>query len=700
MCALAKLAKMAAVFLVMALALGEGPTRASPVSSKRLVEVVDLSAPVVSPDGRWVAYRAEQASIERNTYDSVWYVQALEGGVPPRRVGDGGVPLFDGGPGSVPELASWSPDSKFIYYRALLEDRIGVWRAAADGSGALAITHDAADVRDFSISQDGRRLRYRVKATREEIARAEQEEYDRGIHIDGSSPVGAPLFRSSFIDGKLRTQKYVDIWWGRDTLLSDTDDRWKEIDLATRALRDVAPAEVQPEEDTASGLPDLGVKPLIVLREPQGPRVALVTPMKDRAIKESHPGQTERYELSVLPHARSNKPVVCKEQACTGRPISSVRWRPGHPEVVFTVTDRKAGIAQSIFRWNVETGSVRPVVLSQGLLNGDRNDRHACGLSVSALVCVAAEPIRPPRMERIDIESGDRQVLFEPNVSLALDLANAITSQRLTLKGTDGQEFSAHLFEARGKGRMKRPLFINFYSCWGFLRGGSGDEWPLATLAEEGISTLCINAPPYRLDAISRFDVALSAVRAAVDLLGAEGRVDPQRIGMGGLSYGSETALWVAMRSNLLAAVSISSPSVTPLYYLLGSLKGEEWLGGVRKRWGIGSTSETPERWHRISPTHSLDKITAPVLFQMSEEEYVYGLDYTIPMVRRKLADLYVFPNEPHQKFQPRHKEAAYVRNLDWFRFWLLGAEDQSPEKKAQYDRWRSMRDASARTNN
>jgi len=109
--------------------------------------------------------------------------------------------------------------------------------------------------------------------------------------------------------------------------------------------------------------------------------------------------------------------------------------------------------------------------------------------------------------------------------------------------------------------------------------------------------------------------------------------------------------------------------------------------------WGLGSPSETPERWKVLSPVFNLDNIRAPILMQTPEQEYVYGLDYEIPLIREHRADLYVFPNEPHQKFQPKHKLAVYERNLDWFRFWLQGYEDPAPSKVAQYIRWRAMRE-------
>jgi hypothetical protein len=78
----------------------------------------------------------------------------------------------------------------------------------------------------------------------------------------------------------------------------------------------------------------------------------------------------------------------------------------------------------------------------------------------------------------------------------------------------------------------------------------------------------------------------------------------------------------------------------------------------------------------------------------MPEQEYVNALDYAIPLIHKHRADLYVFPNEPHLKFQPKHKLADYERNLDWFRFWLQGHEGPDPAKRAQYVRWDEMKKA------
>jgi hypothetical protein len=268
----------------------------------------------------------------------------------------------------------------------------------------------------------------------------------------------------------------------------------------------------------------------------------------------------------------------------------------------------------------------------------------------------------------------------------------------LRWKDKQGRWFTGQFYPARRGGAGPTPLFITYYTCPGFVRGGLGDEWPLVSLEQAGISALCINHPPgYILDPVARYGEGLAAVESVVDLLSKKGEIGRVRVGMGGLSFGGEVTMWTVMKSNLLAAASVASSAASPLYYLMSSMKGEAFLKILRMDWGLGSPSETPERWKLLSPVFQLDRIHAPILFQQSEQEYMTALDYAIPLIREHRADFYVFPNEPHQKFQPRHKLAVYERNLDWFRFWLQGYEDPNPDKAGQYRIWRGMKSAMAR---
>ncbi|MCC4609775.1 Atxe2 family lasso peptide isopeptidase [Xanthomonas campestris] len=672
------------------MAAGACMCHAQTVSPQRLLEVVDIGSPTLSPDGRSVAFRTEQASVQRNTYDSVWYVQGLQDAAP-RRVADGGVPLRDSAGGSLPGKVLWSPDGRWLYYRALIDGVIAVWRAAADGSGAEPVTHDAADVQEFALAADGRVLRYRIGATREQVLSAEQDEYAQGIRIDETVPLGQGLFRSGNVDGRLATQRFGSVWFDRAGLSAGVPARWIALDLTTGTTQVLADAQRPGAEADVSTLRGLVGDAWKSARAPQGGAVAVLSRVGDGTGQLSRPDVA----LSVVPGAGARKAVQCVAAACVGKAISGVQWRPGSTEVLFTITDPALGLAQSIHRWDPASGQVQLVVQGGGLINGGRDPSAPCGASATALVCVTAEADRPPRLERIALDGGTRGVLFDPNAALAVDMANATPARLLQWTDTRGRHYSGQFFAARSQGDGQVPLFVTYYSCPGFVRGGVGDEWPLAALAQVGIAALCINQlPGYTMNAVERHGQGLAAVKSAVALLSSQAGIDRTRVGMGGLSFGGAVTLWTATESNLLAAASVANPVVSPSYYLFGSMKGEPFLKGLREMWGLGAPEQTPERWKALSPAFKLERIRAPILFQHSEQEYLYALDYLIPLLRAQRAELYVFANEPHQKFQPRHKLAVYARNVDWFRFWLQDYQDAAPEKAAQYARWRAIKAA------
>jgi dipeptidyl aminopeptidase/acylaminoacyl peptidase len=699
-------------FIVLGLA-AVGSLYAETISPRRLLEVTDLGNPVISPDGRYVAFRSERALVERNTYESTWYIQALDGKAPPLRVADGGVPLFQYVNGTVlPSPAIWSPDGKWIYYRANFNGRVSIWRAAADGSGAHEVTSDPADVRDFALSSDGKTLMYSVGATRKAIIAAEESEYDHGIRIDDTVNIEDQLFRQSVINGRPTTMRFLAIpgvegWAAFEPLLSQVPDHWKAVDLTAMTTRDLPAPDHPAHRLTPADLsPDLPAEPIKVWDGLRPQRYQIIRNTGDERIVVLLPGRKDkglflsRYdELAMLPDRHASRPIYCTAELCRHKDITDIQWRPGSDEVLFTTDDYDKGHAQSIYGWNVVTGKVRPIVFSDGLVSGSQRYWDIpCAASSDTLVCVAAEADHPPRLEAIDLESGHRRVLFAPNRGLDADIAATVPAKLIRWKDAKGREFTGQLFEAREvSAGHPPPLFVTFYTCYGFLRGGVGNEWPLATLAEDGISALCINEiPETHLDAVDGYDQGRAAVEAAVKRLSAEGRIDRTYVGMGGLSHGSEVTLWTLTHSDVVRAASVSGVSSTPTYYLFNSLRAS-FRSSYRKFWKLGTPNKTPEQWKERSPAYQLDRIKAPILFQLPEKEYRDTLDYAIPLMRRYQADMYVFPYETHIKYQTRHKLAVYERNVDWFRFWLQGYEDPSPEKAWQYRVWREMKKAEKR---
>ncbi len=663
---------------------------AETVTPRQLVEVVDFGGISLSPDGRMAAYRTEQASIERNTYQTIWYVQPVDGRAPPRRLGEGGEPLRDSGGLSLPETAVWSPDGRWIFYRVVQEGRVEVWRSATDGSRTERVTDDAANVRAFTLSADGATLRYSVGAARDAVAAAERAEYDRGVHIDPTVPLGDNLFRSGFHEGRLATQRLISNELERYPLLTPTPDRWKTLDLATGRTDEVAVD--QPTESPLKPTDLAGQGEISKIEQDLGTgRIAILTQSGDPGDLVEKPNVS----LAMLSSRTSDRPALkCEDALCVGKRITDIQWRPGGQDILFTVTDRDAGLAQAIFRWDVSTGLVFPVARSDGDLGGGgRWSPGPCAASAAALVCVEATADRPPRLVRVAIDTGATTLLFDPNAVLARDMTTSMSVRLMAWSDPQGRRYTGRFYPAVSAGGAPPPLFVAYYRCAGFVRGGMGDEWPLATLAAHGISALCLNAAPTAVDAIQRYQTGLAVIEQAVEFLAAEGEIDPTRVGLGGLSFGAEVSLWAAMHSDLPRAISVSTPVVSPAGWLLLS-PWESYRARLDRFWQLGPPDDPSERWRMISPAYAPELIKAPVLMQLAEQEWRSSLDYAVPMIRRNQADLYVFPNEPHQKFQPRHKLAVYERNLDWFRFWLQDYEDPDPGKAEQYRHWRAMSDA------
>ena len=145
------------------------------------------------------------------------------------------------------------------------------------------------------------------------------------------------------------------------------------------------------------------------------------------------------------------------------------------------------------------------------------------------------------------------------------------------------------------------------------------------------------------------------------------------------------------MHSELVSVASVASPQFEPTTYWFNNIRGREHRRILRQVWDLGSPDETPEQWRLLSPALNVDRIRAPLLFQLAEQESRYAIEFFARLSNSATpTELYVFPDEPHIKVQPRHRLAVYRRNVDWFRFWLQDYEDPDAAKAEQYRRWRA----------
>jgi dipeptidyl aminopeptidase/acylaminoacyl peptidase len=266
--------------------------------------------------------------------------------------------------------------------------------------------------------------------------------------------------------------------------------------------------------------------------------------------------------------------------------------------------------------------------------------------------------------------------------------------EHLSWSLADGRIATATLLMPRGSARSA-PLFINYYSCPGFLRAGEGEDYPLAPLTDAGFVVACMNMVPFSdvRDGIGRYRDSLEAVRGLTEILGRRSLIDRRKVGMAGFSAGSEATTWVLMNSDLLAAAGVASSQYAPSNYWLNSMRGSSIPVTLRHFHQLGAPDETPERWRLVSPALNVERIAAPLLMQLPEQEARHQMEFFSRLSNTATpVELYAFPEEAHIKMQPRHRFAANARNVDWFRYWLQDYVDPEPSKAAQYQRWDELR--------
>ncbi|MFS0771185.1 Atxe2 family lasso peptide isopeptidase [Sphingomonas sp. 1P08PE] len=643
-----------------------------------MIEVTDLSSVAISPDGRWVAYRSETASVARNAYDLAWHVVALDGRTPPRRVADAGAGTWpDGQIFAAPPL--WSADSRWIYYRAARDGAAQLWRASADGRGVEQVTHDAADIVAFALVPGSSDVVYSVGATRAAIAAAEAQGLDNGVLIDRQVDPNRPLYHGGRIDGRAATERLTGSWFAHGGLLADQPRRYVRVLNAGGAARVATAAE--------AALVAPGVTPLPPL---EGRRVLAATPSGDARGVALVLADGIHGELAVTRGEGRADAIWCDAPVCRGQSVVHADWVPGADALVATLGDGAGN--HRLVLWHPATDVTRSIAAPGGMLDGGRDGTHGCALSRVVAVCVTADADAPPRLVRIDLGSGHVATLADPNAGLRRRLDRHFA--RLAWTSPAGDRFTAQWLAPAGT-TGPAPLFVTYYVCNGFLRGGTGDEFPLRQLAAAGIGVLCINraaAGSEQTDNEAEYHRALAGIKAGIDLLDCRGIVDRRRIGMGGLSFGAEIAMWTAMRSDLLAAVATATSLLTPTFYWFAAMPGRDAPALMKRVWGLDAPDVAPERWRALSPAMNAASIQTPLLMQAPEQEYRANLELAARLDRVGTpVELWAFAGETHIKYQPVHKFAAFRRYLDWFRFWLQDHVDPDPARAAQYRRWRSF---------
>lgn len=652
----------------------------------------------LSPDGKHFALLVRQGDAAANEYRRAWYVGSVQGGAL-TLMGDGGetrlsrVGLTGRSTGSFERPdARWSPDGRWLAYTRLQDGEIQLWRGAVEGRFQQQVTHNAADIREFEWSEDARSLYFTVGATRAEEQAITQARERAGYRYDRdlNSIADLMLPRLRHAAPNQATTVWTVTFDGHDEQLASDADRAAFEQARRRA-------------DPTGGVPVGAIKAGTVMQTERtdGARAWLV--------------RSDEHSRSLRVHASlpktPSKEIQCAASECSGA-IERIWWVGNR--VLFW---RREGIrwgTQGIYTWDPASGAVKTV------LRAPDDFYTQCELGAGKrLVCIRETPMLPSHLAAIDVASGRIAVVADINPefrNIRLGKVERFEWDTPSFAWNEPGQPLHGFYESRASGyifyppefdaRKKYPAYINPYANSGFINI-TNQETPSHLLAARGLVVLTASFPLFqplrpsqdelRLANSAELDFPHTSMCAESTLRGldsviARGFIDERRIGIGGVSQGANTSMFIAHRHDRMAAIAISGGIWSQLDYYLATAAGPRSAGGIA--WWTKPEGEGMSLWRGIDAAENVTNINAPILMNAPAAEMLNLIRLVKHLAEAgKPYDAYVFRDETHTKWQPTHLHAIVHRNLDWFDFWLRDHEDPDPAKADQYARWHKLKE-------
>ena len=632
------------------------------LTAELVVDGAVPSQPVISPDGCWVAYVVAPVGRRAERRICVLGLAAADGGSPPGKLTAGTAADFG---------LCWAPDSASVFF---LSDRTGspqLHRIWLGGGEAEVLTDWHGEFSDARPLADGRLVA--VVATDEPT----EEDKRRRAERDDAIVWGEQLRR-----GRLRV---LDLATGELRTLDCLGSR-HVVELAPRpdggALAVISWAS--PEKD-----PGVTTNELHVV-DPEtgtvhdlgrvGPRAR--SPVWWRADGGWHLAYLARpepfggyggyavYDVAVTAAAAVHRDLTAGMAVC---PTDLAQVADGPPLALFA-----DGLDTAIYRLDPGPRRFRRLSGRDGLLGSLTASRS--GEVVAALATTSREPVNvhagPPGGPLIRL--SDTQP--------ALRAIRWGTQERLSYQASDGLDLDGLLILPPGLSRMDGPFPLITWVHGGppdryadqFLLGPrSPGQW-LAT------ARYAVFLPNPRGGVGHGRDFAAAVLRSVggadwsdivsgIDLLIAEGVADPDRLGIGGASYGGFMAAWAIGQTNRFKAAIVDA-GISDWGMLLATNEFGTMDAALSGSCGWEGTGPHPH--DQVSPISFASKVRTPVLIVHGEDDTNVPVGQAI-YFHRALSwfgvehELVIYPREGHRYVERNHQLDLLRRTRAWFERWL-----------------------------
>jgi dipeptidyl aminopeptidase/acylaminoacyl peptidase len=667
-------------YLLVALAcvLAAPPLQAQTLRPLRTGDIYELRTvrdARLSPDGEWVAYAVSRLDRDKDASDTDLYMTPT------------GQPLATPVRLTSSEKAEttprWSPDGRYLAFLSARDgDHDQVWLLDRRGGEATRLTDFPSSVSDMVWSPDGTRLALVMR------------DPDPDGPESGEDPKAPKPLVITRLQFKRDGQGY----------LTDRRNHVYVFDVATRTSVQVTSG---PYDDSDPAWSPDGKSLAFVSNRTPDPDANTNT---DIFIVDAKAGSTPR-QITTSARAESS-PVFTRDGA------SIVYVLDGDPDDVWYDTSDLGIVSLASLESRVLTPSldrnvgglhlsadgqsaiflledggnshVARVPLAGGaverLVTGERDVSHL-DVSGGKMIVLESQPAYPEEVFRVD--GGDLVRLTATNDASLKGIALGAV-ERFTTTSRDG---------TRVDGFLTRPAFARAGEPLPTIlriHGGPVAQYSTAfnlewqMLAAQGFAVVAAN--PRGSSGYGRdFSHAIWAdwgnkdfddVMSAVDHVVAMGVADPERLGVGGWSYGGILTNYVIIRTGRFKAAISGASEVNYLSNYGTDHYQRQWEGELGLPW------RTTDLWIRLSPFFAVEKVTTPTLILCGAD------DLNVPLLNseqlyqalkrlgRVDTELVIYPGQNHGIRRPSFEQDRFDRYIAWYGKYLQPDRAPSPQPR------------------
>ncbi len=631
--------------------------------SKRVVRVGDLyrlknvAAPQVSPDGQWVAYTvATLDSVKDKSNTDVWMTSW-----------DGAQAIQLTSSPDAETTPRFSPDGRYLSFLSSREGGKGsqLWLLDRRGGEAKRVTELKGGIDDYDWAPDSKRIALIMHDVAEPDSNAKPKPIviDR-YHFKDDDNGYLDSTRSHLYTFDLDARKLTRLAPGsfdESSPVWSPDGKWiafqsdrssPDADRANNSDIYVVEAKegAQPRQLTTFNGPDGGP----ISWSPDGQLIAYL-----RGSEPKYFAYTED-RLAVVPAAGGESRILT---AALDRPVQSPRFTADGSAITFLYVDDRAELIGQV---SARGGPVNRLIDGRRVVSAISTSR------TGKTAVLASTPQHPS--EVYALENGALRQLSHQNDAWLAEVALA-TTEDVQFKTKDGTDVHGLLIKPSGYvAGTKYPLLLR-------IHGGPGSQdqhafsFERELFAANGYAVLNVN---YRGSngRGEKYQQAIFAdwgnkevvdLLAGVDYAIAIGVADPDRLGIGGWSYGgiltdyttATTTRFKAATSGAGSALQTSMYGVDEYVYQYDNELGPPW--------------KSQDLWIKLSyPFFHADRITTPTLYLGGDK------DFNVPLVGgeqmyqalRSLnvpAQLVIYPDQHHGLTRPSFNVDRLTRYVAWY---------------------------------